>query len=99
MGRQPKYRPIRARCFTIVACYAVFLLIHIYILDGFNNPIFTVMFWYIVGMGSTYILGAVFYGTRIPEKYFPGYFDYVVRSSCSYSCLSLRLTSYSTCAL
>ena len=82
-----------------MACYAVFLLIHIYILDGFNNPIFTVMFWYIVGMGSTYILGAVFYGTRIPEKYFPGYVDYVVRSSCSYSCLSLRLTSYSTCAL
>ncbi|KAK8824902.1 hypothetical protein WA538_005568, partial [Blastocystis sp. DL] len=78
--RQPKYRPIRARCFTIVACYAVFLLIHIYILDGFNNPIFTVMFWYIVGMGSTYILGAVFYGTRIPEKYFPGYFDYVFAS-------------------
>lgn len=80
-SRQPKYRPVRARSFTLVACYAVIALIHLYILDGFNNPIFTVMFWYVVGMGATYILGAFFYGSRIPEKYFPGYFDYVVQDS------------------
>lgn len=54
-------------------------LIHLFILDRFNNPIFTSMFGYVIGMGTTYIIGAYFYGSRVPEKYFPGYFDYVVR--------------------
>lgn len=53
-------------------------VVHIYLLEGFKNSMFSVAFWYIVGMGGTYILGAVLYGTRIPEKYFPGHFDYVV---------------------
>ena len=75
---QPKYRSVRSICFTAVACYAVIALIHLYILDRFNNPIFTSMTWYVVGMGSTYIIGAYFYGSRVPEKYYPGYFDYVV---------------------
>ena len=98
--RQPEYRPVRAKSFTIVACYAVISLIHLIILDGFDNPIFSVMFWYVVGMGSTYILGAYLYGSRFPEKYWPGYFDYVVSESgwiesssllinCSMSVLSL----------
>lgn len=47
-------------------------------LEGFNNLIFTVIFWYLLGMGGTYILGAILYGTRFPEKYSPGSFDYVV---------------------
>lgn len=76
--RQPKYRAVRAASFTVVACYAVFSLIHIYLLDGFDNIIFQTMKYYILGMGSTYILGAFLYGSRIPEKYWPGYFDYVV---------------------
>ena len=76
--RQPEYRSVRARSFTLVACYAVFALIDLYHLDGFSNPLFRVMGWYIAGMGGTYILGAVFYGSRFPEKYWPGYFDYVV---------------------
>lgn len=78
ISRQPEYRPIRARSFTLVACYAFIALGHLYILDGLNNPLFTISFWYILGMGATYILGAFLYGSRIPEKYFPGYFDYVV---------------------
>ena len=47
-------------------------------LEGFNNLIFTVIFWYLLGMGGTYILGAILYGTRFPEKYSPGSFDHVV---------------------
>ena len=33
---------------------------------------------FIVGMGGSYILGAILYGSRFPEKYWPGAFDYVV---------------------
>ena len=66
--------------FTVVSCYAVISLIHLYTLDGWNNPIFSVMKWYIVGMGGTYILGAILYGSRFPEKYWPGAFDYVVQT-------------------
>ena len=36
------------------------------------------MKWYIVGMGGSYILGAILYGSRFPETYWPGAFDYVV---------------------
>ena len=79
--RSPAYRSVRARSFTIVACYAVIAIIHLLILDGLKNPLFTVLFWYMIGMGGTYILGAVLYGTRFPEKFWPGHFDYVVRCS------------------
>ena len=78
LHRQPKYRPVRSIAFTVVSCYAVISLIHIYHLDGWSNPIFSVMKWYIVGMGGSYILGAILYGSRFPEKYWPGAFDYVV---------------------
>ena len=54
--------------FTVVACYAVVIFSHLYMLEGFNNLIFTVIFWYLLGMGGTYILGAILYGTRFPEK-------------------------------
>ena len=77
--RSPAYRSVRARSFTLGACYAVVAIVHLLILDGLSNPMFTVLFWYMVGMGGTYILGAVLYGTRFPEKYWPGHFDYVVR--------------------
>ena len=76
--RQPKYRAVRAASFTCVACYAFIPLCQLYILDGFSNPIFSVMKWYIVGMGGSYILGAILYGSRFPEKYWPGSFDFVV---------------------
>ena len=76
--RQPKYRSVRAVSFTVVACYAVVIFAHLCMLEGFNNLIFTVIFWYLLGMGGTYILGAILYGTRFPEKYSPGSFDYVV---------------------
>ena len=42
---------------------------------------FVVSRGYMIGMGGTYILGAVLYGTRFPEKFWPGQFDYVVRFS------------------
>ena len=77
-SRQPEYRSVRARSFTLVACYAVIALIHLWSLDGFSNPLFRVMKYYVAGMGGTYILGAFLYGSRFPEKYWPGYFDYVV---------------------
>lgn len=36
------------------------------------------IFWYMMGMGGTYIFGAVLYGSRFPEKYSPGLYDYAV---------------------
>ena len=47
-------------------------------LEGFSNPLFSVIFWYMLGMGGTYIFGAVLYGSRFPEKYSPGLYDYAV---------------------
>lgn len=77
-SRSPRYRTVRSICFVAVSCYAVVALIQLYILDKLDNPLFKHMFWYIVGMGGSYIFGAFLYGSRIPEKYYPGHFDYVV---------------------
>ncbi len=94
--RQPKYRALRATLFTIVACYAFFFFPRLYLLEGFSNPLFSVIFWYMMGMGGTYIFGAVLYGSRFPEKYSPGLYDYAVRFVLPLHSSFLRI-SFSTC--
>ena len=44
---------------------------------------------YILTMGSLYLLGAVFYVQRIPERWAPGYFDYWLHSHQIFHCLVL----------
>lgn len=33
------------------------------------------IYWFFVFAGLLYILGAVFYALRVPERWFPGKFD------------------------
>lgn len=62
--------------FVGFGCFAIFPVPHLWITNGWGN------FWPIMllelAMGSLYIIGCVFYATRIPERYFPGKFDFSV---------------------
>jgi len=69
----PRYRVIRTVFFVCFGCFAVFPVPHLWMSNGWGN------FWPIMMgellMGSLYIIGCVFYATRIPECYYPGKFD------------------------
>lgn len=41
--------------------------------------VFDKLFWYVVAMGASYILGAQFYIWKIPERIKPGRFDIWVK--------------------
>jgi len=74
----PRFRVTRTVFFVIFGCFAVFPVPHMWLLGGLTTE-----FWEIVigevFMGSLYLIGAFFYSSRIPERYYPGKFD----SGCS----------------
>ena len=76
--RAPETRPVRAIAYIVVASYVVIAMTHLYFLEGFSNPFYKHCFWYLIAMAVTYLLGATFYVSRIPERFWPGAFDYVV---------------------
>ena len=78
-NRQPNYRKVRSLCFVLLGCYSLVTLIHIYALDKFDNQFNSYMVWYWCGMAFFNLLGAFLYASRIPERFYPGYFDFVVR--------------------
>lgn len=76
--RAPETRPIRAISYICVSCYIFIAMFHLYTLDGFNNPFFEYSIKYIFLMAASYLSGACCYVLRIPERFAPGKFDYVV---------------------
>lgn len=76
--RAPETRPIRAISYICVSCYIFIAMTHLYTLDGFNNPFFEYAVQYEIGMAISYLSGALCYVARIPERWSPGKFDYVV---------------------
>ena len=75
----PKYRVFRASLFfgmgfsgIIPGAHAIFLF--------YNDPLILTVMMLELLMGSFYGLGALFYATRIPERWMPGKFDIVGHS-------------------
>ena len=58
--------------------YVVIAMTHLYTLDGFNNPFFGDCIKYVIAMAISYSMGAICYVLRIPDRFCPGMFDYVV---------------------
>ena len=63
--------------FVLLVAFGVIPAIHwIYLLNGFSNSLVTLFLPKIVMMYLLGVIAFLFYITKIPEKLFPGYFDY-----------------------
>lgn len=76
--RAPETRPIRAISYFCISSYVLIAMTHLYTLDGFNNPFFGDCIKYVIAMAISYSMGAICYVLRIPDRFCPGMFDYVV---------------------
>ncbi|KAI8511234.1 Adiponectin receptor protein 2 [Branchiostoma belcheri] len=72
---EPRYRAFRACMFLGLGCSGVVPVIHYLISDGFNMAVTAGQVGWLGLMGLLYIVGAVMYATRVPERFFPGKFD------------------------
>jgi len=70
----PRFRVPRTLFYIIFGCFAIFPVPHLSILNQMKD-FYPVILAEIL-MGSLYIIGAVFYSTRIPERWYPGKFDF-----------------------
>lgn len=71
----PQLRPVRAGVFMAFGLSGVVPAIHYVYMEGWFNDISRASLGWLVLMGLLYILGAMFYALRIPERWFPGKFD------------------------
>lgn len=71
----PKYRPLRFAVFVLFGLYGVIPSLHILVRDGYTHANEAYAPWSLGGMGVIYIIGAVLYVLRIPERFSPGMFD------------------------
>ena len=72
----PEKRILRGSSFLTFGICSGIPIIHFFTvgenLKGYNNDI-RLLYWYLGGI--TYVIGAILYLIRFPEKYFPGKFD------------------------
>ena len=71
----PKYRPLRFATFVLFGLYGCIPVSHVALREGFNQQHVVQAVTGLVVMGGVYILGAVIYVLRIPERFFPGKFN------------------------
>uniref|UniRef100_T1J215 Adiponectin receptor n=1 Tax=Strigamia maritima TaxID=126957 RepID=T1J215_STRMM len=72
---KPKFRPLRAGVFMGFGLSGVIPAIHYLITEGFFKAVYHASLGWLILMGSLYILGAMFYALRVPERFFPGKCD------------------------
>lgn len=77
---QPKFRPLRAGIFLAMGLSSVVPAIHLAFTDGFKWMFENASFHWLILMGCLYILGAVVYMARFPERCFPGKCDILCQS-------------------
>ncbi|XP_044742988.1 adiponectin receptor protein [Chrysoperla carnea] len=72
---EPAFRPLRAGVFMFFGLSGVIPAIHYGIVEGWLNAISQASLGWLILMGCLYILGALFYALRVPERFFPGKCD------------------------
>jgi len=71
----PQYRSVRAILFVCLGGFGFVPTIHLVIESGWNEALVKGGISCLLLMAFLYILGAVLYGLRIPERFLPGKFD------------------------
>uniref|UniRef100_A0AC35TP60 HlyIII-domain-containing protein n=1 Tax=Rhabditophanes sp. KR3021 TaxID=114890 RepID=A0AC35TP60_9BILA len=77
---QPKYRPLRAGIFLVMGLSAVVPVIHLFFIEDLKIIMAKELIIWNILMGSLYVIGAVQYSFRFPERCFQGKFDYLFHS-------------------
>lgn len=90
----PQLRPVRAGVFMAFGLSGVVPAIHYVYMEGWFNDISRASLGWLVLMGLLYILGAMFYALRIPERWFPGKFDLWVSVECNQSIKKSQLNNF-----
>ncbi|XP_017847523.1 adiponectin receptor protein isoform X2 [Drosophila busckii] len=72
---EPALRPLRAGVFMSFGLSGVIPAIHYSIMEGWVSQISRASLGWLILMGMLYILGALLYALRVPERWFPGKFD------------------------
>ncbi|KAK3102625.1 hypothetical protein FSP39_012753 [Pinctada imbricata] len=72
---EPEFRGIRAGVFIALGLSGVIPALHYVITEGFDHAINFAALGWLVLMAVLYIVGALIYAFRVPERIFPGKFD------------------------
>jgi len=77
----PTYRPVRAFLFVCLGCFGIIPAYHFVQSQGWEAAVRELRPDYTLTMGGLYILGALLYGARIPERFLaPGSCNLVFQS-------------------
>lgn len=80
--RTPNYRGLRAGSFILTGAYGVVPLLHMLFQYGFDSQYHYQILMKLVNTGLLYLIGAMLYAFRLPERLCPGRFDVLVRCPC-----------------
>ncbi|XP_034665043.1 adiponectin receptor protein isoform X2 [Drosophila subobscura] len=72
---EPALRPLRAGVFMSFGLSGVIPAIHYSIMEGWFSQMSRASLGWLILMGLLYIIGALLYALRVPERWFPGKFD------------------------
>ncbi|XP_054725973.1 adiponectin receptor protein [Anastrepha obliqua] len=72
---EPGLRPLRAGVFMSFGLSGIIPAIHYSLMEGWFSQISQASLGWLILMGLLYILGALLYALRVPERWFPGKFD------------------------
>lgn len=71
----PKYRPYRTAVFLILGLSAIVPVAHAISVYGYRTITETMGLRFLILSGALYVVGALLYAARIPERFAPGKFD------------------------
>ncbi|XP_046401249.1 adiponectin receptor protein [Ischnura elegans] len=77
---EPRFRALRAGVFMGFGLSGVIPAVHYAVSQGWLNAVNQAALGPLILMGALYILGALFYTLRIPERFFPGSCDIIGQS-------------------
>lgn len=71
----PTFRPLRAGVFLTFGLSGIIPAVHYTLMEGFDYAITRASLGWLILMGVLYVLGALLYAVRVPERFFPGKCD------------------------
>ncbi|ORX88625.1 putative hemolysin-III channel protein Izh2 [Basidiobolus meristosporus CBS 931.73] len=77
---KPEYRWIRTNLFLAMGLSGICPFAHAIWANGWTIAVQKLSLKWFGSMGLTYVCGALIYASRVPERWFPGKFDYIGHS-------------------